>query len=885
MISKLAFEYIADAAFAYNAADGRIVEANKQACDSLGYEKDELLNLSVFDIEQLALSPEEWNNHVEKLKERGAADLDGIHQRKDGSFFPVELSVSFVESDGKSLVFAVARDISKRRILERALFDERNKLKAAIDALGFGISIRDRDYNILYQAGKSMDIFGDKRGKKCYREYEGLNAPCDDCPVDKTFKDGMSHVSIRNVEIPGGREMFVQNTTSPIYDDRGEIYACMEIVNDVTEQKIIESVLIENQNNMRTERAQFLALFDGIEDLLYVSDIENYEILYANDTFEKMFGKGKIGHLCYAVLQNRSEPCPFCTNDIITGEGFGKSYVWEKQNEVNGRWYRCADKAIKWTDGRLVRFEIATDITPMKQAEENALQNEFWMKQSQRVARVGSYVLDVKAGTWTCSEVLDEIFGIDEGFDRSVSGWLEIVYEDDRQAMQDYLQSEVLGKGNNFDREYRIKRISDGAVRWVSGQGELVHEDGVPIIMLGCIRDITEQKDTEHAREELYRQLVQSQKMDAVGHLAGGMAHDFNNLLGIITGCAQMAKGELTDENEGAQKELDVLLGVVQRAKDITMNLLTFARKGNIQLQDVTTKDLLNDLYMILERSIDKNIIIEIENECPDFLLTADRNQVVQALLNICINAADAMKTGGTMTIRADQALPGDQKCKKTSDKKGECCVISITDTGHGIKESDIHRIMEPFFTTKEMGKGTGLGLSVSHGIIKNHNGKIEVQSEEGKGTTMNVYLPISGRIEKKTEDKRAGANGALRGDETILVVDDEELLLKVTERQLKKLGYNPIALTDASEALNVFESKSDEIDMVILDYMMPKTNAYNVFKKLKEINSDVRVVVISGFSEESNLKKILAEGAVGFVQKPFEINELCETIRHAMEA
>lgn len=378
-------------------------------------------------------------------------------------------------------------------------------------------------------------------------------------------------------------------------------------------------------------------------------------------------------------------------------------------------------------------------------------------------------------------------------------------------------------------------------------------------------------------------QLYHSQKLEAVGQLAGGMAHDFNNMLAVIMGNAELALYDLKPGAPG-HEEMNEILKASARAKELTMRILTFARKEKLNVRPVGINGIVKELVPILKRSFSKNIRIKtfVQEGLPP--VGADANQLHQALLNICNNARDAMPGGGELIIETSLAALDDEYCRLHPDvRPGEYCLVRVSDTGVGMPEEIKYRIFEPFFTTKGAEKGTGLGLSVTYGIIRNHGGHIRVYTEPGKGTAMHVYLPVSPQV---GAEGGIGESGEIRGgSETILVVDDETALLGLAEKILSKAGYKVLTAARGREAVELYRSRPGEIDLVILDMIMPEMDGGTVYRMLKEINPEVAALLSSGYSINGQAGALLSEGIRGFVQKPFSFNELRRAVRDALDA
>lgn len=383
---------------------------------------------------------------------------------------------------------------------------------------------------------------------------------------------------------------------------------------------------------------------------------------------------------------------------------------------------------------------------------------------------------------------------------------------------------------------------------------------------------------------KIQEQLIRSQKMEAVGELAGGISHNFNNMLAIILGTAEVLLKSMGEKNPNRDK-VERIIKTGKRAKDITGRLLTFARKESLDLRCATIASIMEDMTEMLKSAIGVNI--EIKTVIPDenLFIRGDVNLIMQALMNIGINACDAMKNGGTLTLEAG-ALKIDKNSSHSRHgilKEGDYCFISISDTGFGMPESVSSRIFEPFYTTKERGEGTGLGLSVTDGIVKMHEGIIEVESALGKGTTMRVYLPRMNdtSICNINYDGSAGVNGC---GEIILIIDDETDFTGMMTDFLQLSGYSPIATNSGAEGIRKFEEKALDIDLVLLDIMMPGMDGAEVFDAIRNIRDDVKIVLCSGFSDKGKATDLMKKGAAAFVQKPFDADNLLVVIHDAIE-
>jgi PAS domain S-box-containing protein len=395
--------------------------------------------------------------------------------------------------------------------------------------------------------------------------------------------------------------------------------------------------------------------------------------------------------------------------------------------------------------------------------------------------------------------------------------------------------------------------------------------------ILAVVRDVD-------ARKRMEERLRQSEKMEAVGELAGGIAHDFNNQLAGIVGFADLVRSEMDDDAEFADS-VDRILVAARRAADLTTQLLAFARRGKYESAAVDVHTLVDEVVALLRHSIDKRITIEQTLRADPSLTLGDPSQLQSAILNLTINARDAMPDGGTLTI-ATQTLEladGDEMCAHNEIPPGRYVQISVSDTGTGMDPETERRVFEPFFTTKEKGRGTGMGLAAVYGTVKNHDGAIAVYSEPGRGATFRVLLPAHVGP-AAANDRPAERLPELTGSSLVLVVDDEEAVCNVAARMLAQMGCKAVVREDGAAALEYYRESWRDIDLVVLDMSMPKMSGRDTFMAMRNVNPGAAVLLMSGFSLNDDVQALLDAGARGFIQKPFWKNEFTRLVAETLQ-
>ncbi|MEJ2220605.1 MAG: PAS domain S-box protein [Desulfobacterales bacterium] len=434
------------------------------------------------------------------------------------------------------------------------------------------------------------------------------------------------------------------------------------------------------------------------------------------------------------------------------------------------------------------------------------------------------------------------------------------------------------GKVENLEAKFRLK---DGSIITALMSAVLIQLKNKPHI-LTITRDISDLKSAQKEREQLKTQLIQAQKMEAIGTLAGGIAHDFNNILGAIIGYAEMALYD-TKKDSMEHYNIDQVLRAGHRAKDLVKQILAFSRKSEQDKNIISLAPIVEEASKLLRASLPTTIEIKQHIEPRLDAIFADPTQMHQVMMNLCTNSAHAMDdTGGILNVELHNVDLNLEKTVQYSElNPGPYVRLSISDTGHGMDSATMDRIFDPYFTTKEQDKGTGMGLAVVHGIVKGHGGGIRVQSKPGKGTRFDIMFPVMGKhMESETEELKALPTG----NEHILFIDDEDTLIDLGESMLKKLGYRVETRTRPDEALESFRAAPDNYDLVISDMTMPGMTGDLLAAELMKIRADIPVIICTGYSERIDEKRARDLGIKGLVMKPFTIRGLSKTVRDVLD-
>lgn len=713
-------------------------------------------------------------------------------------------------------------------------------------------------------------------GQKCHSIVHGTDAFLKDCPLVRSLKSGK-----RETWELKEKEKYFSILVDPIRDREGKIVGFIHILRDITEQQIAEEALKEN-----LERYKYIS--ELISDYAYAFKVTPEGELvgeWITDSFTKVFGytKEEIDQRGGWKSMVYPEDLPVAlkhAKKIVSGHtDIAEFRFVTRREEV--RWIR--DYAIPIFDEstkRVVKiYGAAQDITDLKVLIEQLRENEekyrklvdnsidaIVIAQDEMIKYANPRVIEISG--YSIEELLSKPF-------------IEFLHPDDRQMALEYhrkiVNREIIMKSN-----YSLRSIDkQGNIRWFEINAVPIEWEGKPA-ELNIIRDITDLKKAEEERENLHKQLLHSQKMEAIGKFSAGIAHDFNNILTSIKGFTQLAMLSLS-ENDPLKSYLEKVLDSSEKAEKLIKQLLAFSRKQVLEKKVININEILIDMEDLIKRLIGEDILLNLKLAPNIGLVQADPVQIENAIVNLIVNARDAMPKGGMLTIETAN-FEIDEEFLKTHPgaQIGQYVMLSIKDTGVGISEEIKDRIFEPFFTTKEE-KGTGLGLSTVYGIVKQHGGNIWVESEVGRGTTFKIYLP---RIEKEREEEILSKTYGeiIKGNETVLVIDDDEKVRATVLEMLKKLGYKTLEAPNPDIALFLAQFYNKPIELVICDVVMPIMNGPKLFNKFKNYRPDTKILYMSGYADEVLAKHGIAEKGINFLQKPFTIETLSSKIREVLD-
>lgn len=666
-----------------------------------------------------------------------------------------------------------------------------------------------------------------------------------------------------------GSQRFIHWNNTVLKDENGSVVGTLSSGQDITARLHIEKGLRESEKRYRQ-------LYQNNPHPMWICDPETFCFLDVNQAAVDCYGYSYDEFLQMKVTDLQpGNANPFSSDHKFVGnKGVLSSGRW-RHKKKNGEWIDVEIRTNHLNfNGKPAVVVLAFDVTQHIQAEIELRRSEEKYRSFVEDDLTGVYISSADGRILFCNPAFLQIFGF-ESLEQAQNFSVLTLYP---QAMdREKLLAELKNRKKLEKYEMELRRLDGKPIYVIANIIGKFNEQGELLEMKGYLYDITQHKRMEE-------QFWQAQKMEAVGRLAGGVAHDFNNLLSVINGYSDLAL-QCLPENDPLRKDISLILHAGKKAEALTRQLLAFSRRQMMQPRIINLNNLVDDLQKILRRLIGEDIKLII-NKTPRLgLVKADPTQIEQVLMNLAVNSRDAMPQGGVLMIETRNVnFPNGMIQERVTMSPGAYVMLAVSDTGVGIEEAHRDKIFEPFFTTKEKGKGTGLGLSTVYGIVKQSGGYIWVYSEPGKGTTFKIYLP---RVNVKQEEvpKDQTVPVTLKGSETILLVEDDPDVREVAAVILSQNGYRVIQAESGEEALQLVKKNNSDIRLMITDVVMPGINGQELANKMKALREDLKVLYVSGYTDEAIVQHGMLESRLVYLPKPFNIEELLLKVRQVLDS
>jgi len=768
-------------------------------------------------------------------------------------------------------------EIIERRRAEKALRESEERYRLAVEHSndGFALSAQGR---IVYANQRFMQIFGYRQEEEVIDQpISTFIHPDDRQRVEYNYnRRQRGEAAPSRYEFKGirkdGRVIYIEvSSTKSSFHGRPVNLAYLR---DITDRKLAKEALLESELRFRFS-------FENAAIGMVMADLKG-NLLEVNPSMCAMLGYSET-ELLKINIKDLTHPDDLELDiqrhlQLIRGDipyvRLEKRYFHKNGATI---WGIVNSSAIRDADGNpLYLVAQVQNVTQQKTAQEELRKSEERYRNLFENTGTATFVVDEDMTITKVNAKCLELSGYKRNEIEDKMKTVEFVAEQDLERLKQY-HSGRREKNSAIPSEYEFKFVD----KYGQEKDVIIQTGMIPGTQksIGSITDISARKRIEEERKRLEAQLQQAQKMEAIGTLAGGIAHDFNNLLMGIQGNTSLALLDIDSSHPNYEK-LKSIQSHIQNATALTRQLLGFARGGKYEVKPTDLNLLIRQNAHMFGRTR-KEITIHTKFENSLWTVEVDESQIDQVLLNLYVNAWQAMPQGGKLFIQTANVELDEESVTPFQLQTGKFVKISVADTGIGMDKTTKQRIFEPFFTTKEMGRGTGLGLASAYGIIQNHGGFIDVHSRKGQGANFDIYLPVS---PKKVVTQEKPPQVQVGGNEMILLIDDEDMIVDLGRQILEKLGYRTITAGSGQDAIYRFREYCNEIDLVILDMIMPDMNGEQTYLNLKRLDPDVKVLLSSGYSIDGQAAKIMQQGCNGFIQKPFQLQHLSTKIREILD-
>jgi PAS domain S-box-containing protein len=850
---------------------------NQRMAEMLGRTQEDIVGRRVDEF-----MPEgEWDSHLKQMSQRrsgGSSRYERKFVRADGSILWTEVTAVPLHDDQGVFngSLALFTDITERKRAEVALRESEAQYRILMETSPDVVFRFDRDYRILYASPAVIRYINHPAEAligKTNRELDCAPESCDQWErlIRTVFETG--EVQEEEKEHRWFRNDVVFNLRLiPERAENGETVSVFAILRDISANRRLE----QDYELLFSTMVEGFALHEMIFD--DQGKAVDYRFLSVNPAFERMTGL-KAEHLVgKTVLQIMPGTETYWIEAygqvVLTGDPLHyENYARELEKHYEVIAYRPAP-------GQFAT--IVRDVSEKKRADALLLESEERYRAISEYSHNAICIIDDHGKFVWANNNMVTMGGYTMEQLHASPSFIDFIAPESREFVVANFQNAM--QGQEYEHHYRFWFVrADGEKRIAEKyMMDITSRYGARLLVISML-DITEQVRYEEERAIMQEQLTQALKMESIGRLAGGVAHDFNNMLAIILGYAEMMIAEIKPDHS-FYEGLEQILEAGRRSRDLTRQLLAFARKQTLELRRLDLNTVVNNFEKMLRRTLRENVRVEKYLDPAPCVFRGDVGQIEQVMLNLSVNSQDAMPEGGSLLIETGHAtLDEEYVSSHTGVVPGEYVVLSLSDTGCGMDDETLKRIFDPFFTTKEMGRGTGLGLSTVYGIVKQHDGHVGVYSEPGRGTTFRVYLPLAqGEVAPKPTVSEVARSPL--GDETILLAEDQEHVRILATRLLERKGYRVLAAHDGASAIAIADSTVDQIHMMITDVVMPDMNGKALYETLRIKRPSLRVLYMSGYTANIISHHGVLDPGVNYIQKPFDLALFISKVRSVLD-
>jgi PAS domain S-box-containing protein len=850
---------------------GRLLSVNQEPARILGYSPEELMKISMRDL----LIPEvreQFDDYLEKIAQEGTAQgLLAVRTRSGETRIWEYQNTLRTEGVPEPIVRGMAHDVTDRKRAEKALRENEERFRSLVENATVGIYRTTPDGRIVMANPALVKMLGyDSFEALAARDLEqtGFEPNC----ARVEFKTRLDRDGIvRGLESAwrrnDGTTLFVRESARAIRDGGGQVLFYDGIIEDITERKRAEERIKESEEKFRK------AFMTGA-DAYYIATLDGGKLIEVNDRFEDVFGFSREEAIGKTSLELGLYADPADRSKMVSeikAQGYARNLELRGKRKSREPITILLSANILAGGGEPIILGVVRDISEQKRAQESLVRLRHAVDASGEVV----FMTDRDGVITSINPEFTRLYGYSA--DEVVGKTTPRILKSGDKSPEEYARfwSTILDK--KIARGDIVNKTRDGRLVTVeSSVNPILDERGEIAGFLAIQRDIS-------ARKQLEEQFRQAQKMEAIGRLAGGVAHDFNNLLTIINGYGQLLLERFAEE-EPVRAHLGEILKAGDRATALTRQLLAFSRRQVLEPKVLDLGSIVEGMQTMLRRLIGEDVELRASVRKPLGLVKADPTQVEQLILNLVVNARDAMPHGGKLTIETASAELDQTYAQSHSDvTPGHYVMLAVSDTGVGMDDETMAHIFEPFFTTKARGKGTGLGLSTVYGIVKQTRGHISVYSEPGRGTTFKVFLPQVAKF-SEAAPTTVDSSRPLGGSETILLVEDEKALRGLAVSVLKEYGYHVLESETPQEAVEIGEDRQTRIDLLLTDVVMPGMSGRNIAEHLAFLRPEMKVLYMSGYTDDAIIHHGVLQAGVAFMQKPFTPEVLARKVREVLD-